>query len=176
MDIDLLVKLSARAWALPILAALAAGTPGRQAALLAATGAGRSAFQASLGQLVALGLVARAGGHGHPLRPEFTLTARGAEIAALAARLDDLVPDAGAALLRRSWTLPVLAVTRSPRRFGEIRAGLPGITDRALSLSLQGLEDQRWMRRAIAPDTRPARAFYQATGPGAQISALLAAA
>jgi hypothetical protein len=48
VDIAALVNVSSRAWSLAILGALASGTSGRQAALLSATGAGRTAFAASL--------------------------------------------------------------------------------------------------------------------------------
>ena len=57
MDIEFLVKLTARAWSLSILARLDAGVPGRQAPLLAATGAGRTAIAQSLAHLHALGLL-----------------------------------------------------------------------------------------------------------------------
>ena len=69
MDMEFLVKLTARAWSLSILARLDAGVPGRQAPLLAATGAGRTAFAQSLAHLHALGLLERNPGHGHlPLK------------------------------------------------------------------------------------------------------------
>ena len=74
MDINLIVNVCSKAWALPILAAMGDGVPGRQAALLNATGAGRSSFASSVTHLIDLGLVRRRGGHGHPLRPEFELT------------------------------------------------------------------------------------------------------
>ncbi len=141
MDINLLVKLTARAWSLPILASLHQGVPGRQAPLLAATGAGRTAFAASLAHLLQLGLLERNPGHGHPLRPEFRLTATGQEAAAMAARLLGTVACAEGALLRRSWTVPILALTGQPRRFSAIRSELSPITDRALSASLKQLED-----------------------------------
>ncbi|NRB01490.1 MAG: winged helix-turn-helix transcriptional regulator, partial [Rhodobacteraceae bacterium] len=115
MDIILLVKLSARAWSLPILAAFHRGVAGRQAPLLTATGAGRTAFAASLEHLIELGLVERNPGHGHPLRPEFRLTEKGRAAAEAAGEIYGVVSDdAGAAVLRRSWTLPILALTGAP--------------------------------------------------------------
>ena len=82
MDINLLVKITARAWSLSILALMHQGVPGRQAALLTRTGAGRTAFAQSLTHLIDLGLLARTSGHGHPLRPEYELTEKGKPAAA----------------------------------------------------------------------------------------------
>ena len=74
MDINLLVKITQRAWSMNILALMHEGTAGRQATLLAKTGAGRTAFAQSLHHLIELNLVQRNPGHGHPLRPEYILT------------------------------------------------------------------------------------------------------
>jgi DNA-binding HxlR family transcriptional regulator len=174
MDITLLVKLTSRAWALDILAQLHAGVPGRQATLLAATGAGRTAFGASLQHLMALGLVARNPGHGHPLRPEFVLTEDGKAASALAHRVLQAVPDAGqAGLLRKSWTVPVLALAAQPLRFSGLKAGLGAITDRALSTSLQRLEAQEWVAREIDLSQRVPFPVYHAVNAGGEISRIV---
>ncbi|MCE8555052.1 winged helix-turn-helix transcriptional regulator [Ruegeria pomeroyi] len=170
MDINLLVKLTARAWSLPILANLHQGVAGRQAPLLAATGAGRTAFAASLAHLAQLGLLERNPGHGHPLRPEFRLTATGQEAAAMAARLLGTVPGAEDALLRRSWTVPILALTGQPRRFSAIRSDLSPITDRALSVSLKQLEDHEWLRRDLDLSQRVPFPVYRAANLGAELN------
>ena len=175
MDIELVVKLTSRAWSLPILAQIARGTPCRQAPLIAATGAGRTAFAASLTHLIDLKLLERNPGHGHPLRPEFRLTPEGAAMADLAARLTDVTKDRPEALLlRRAWTVPVLATTARPRPFGDIRAHLRPITDRALSQSLRQLEDHRMLRREVDTTLRPPRPYYHAAGLGADIAGVLA--
>lgn len=171
MDIDLLVKVTSRAWSLPILARIAGGTPCRQAPLIAATGAGRTAFSASLSHLLDLGLLERNPGHGHPLRPEFRLTAKGEMMAGHAARILSVAGDRPEApLLRRAWTVPILAVTGRPRQFSEIRATLPPITDRALSQSLRQLEDREMVRRDVDATTRPPRPSYRAIALGAEIA------
>ncbi len=171
MDITTLVKLTSRAWSLNILALLHSGIPGRQAPLLAATSASRTSFASSLEHLVQLGLLEKNPGHGHPLRPEFRLTREGAKIARSAARIVNVVPDdAEFVLLRRSWTVPVLAVTMTPRHFSEIKADLTSITDRALSKSLYQLEDKEWLRREIDTSGRPLRPTYHAANNGIKIS------
>ncbi len=171
MDINLIVKVTSRAWSLSILALMHSGTPGRQAPLLHASGASRTAFTQSLVHLVDLGLLERNPGHGHPLRPEYRLTSQGAEIAAMAENIKTIVPrQAKNSLLRRAWTIPVLAVSRKPRYFGEIKHDLGSISDRALSQSLQQLQAQRWLRRKIDASTNPPRPLYQAANAGIEIS------
>lgn len=170
MDIETIVKVTSRAWSLDILASMHAGVPGRQAPLLSSTGANRTAFAKSLGHLFDLGLLARNPGHGHPLRPEYRLTPRGTEIAKIAGNIAGVVPrDEEFALLRRTWTVPVLAVTHTPRRFTEIKSDLFSITDRALSKSLHQLQELEWLRREIDISGRPPRPTYQAANIGFKI-------
>jgi len=170
MDIGSLAKLTSKAWSLKILALLHSGVPGRQAPLIAAAKASRSAFAASLCHLIDLGMLEKNPGHGHPLRPEFRLTDKGKVFAGLAHRILEAAPgDAASSVLKRSWTVPVLAVTGAPRRFTAIKTGL-GITDRALSQTLCVLEDQAWLRRDIDVAQRPPLPTYQAVNAGLKIS------
>lgn len=171
MNVALLVKLTSKAWSLKILALLHAGVPGRQAPLIAATKASRGAFASSLNHLVGLGLLENNPGHGHPLRPEFRLTGRGAIAAAMASRIVEIVPDdEGFAIVRRNWTVPILAVTASPTRFSIIKSGLGAITDRALSQSLCVLEDRDWLKREIDLSERSPFPTYHAVNAGKDIS------
>lgn len=171
MDIALLVNITSKAWALKILALLHSGVPGRQAPLLTATKASRSSFAASLGHLVQLGLLEKNPGHGHPLRPEFRLTPAGEAAASVAARIMQLAPDDEAfAIIRRSWAVPILAVTQSPERFSSIKSGLGTISDRALSQSLCILEDKAWLRREIDVSHRAPFPTYLAANTGMKIS------
>lgn len=171
MDIALLVNITSKAWALKILALLHSGVPGRQAPLLAATKASRSSFAASLSHLAQLGLLEKNPGHGHPLRPEFRLTETGAMAAAVAHRIMQIAPDDDAfTILRRSWAVPILAVTKSPERFSNIKSGLGKITDRALSQSLCALEDRAWLKREIDVSQRSPFPTYHAANAGRKIS------
>ncbi len=171
MDIELLVKLTSKAWSLKILALLHTGIPGRQAPLMAATNASRSSFAASLEHLVNLGLLERNPGHGHPLRPEFRLTPLGVTAAGMAHRIIDATPDEAAfAVIRRSWAVPILAMTEMPQRFSIIKSGLNTITDRALSKSLCLLEEQDWLRRDIDLSRRSPFPTYRAVNTGKKIN------
>lgn len=172
MDIPALVKITSRAWCLDILALMHSGTPGRQAPLLAASGAGRTAFGQSLSHLLEAQLLERNPGHGHPLRPEYRLTPKGVDAARIAYRIRRVVSDpTDCHMLRRVWTVPVLVVSQQPRHFTEIKTALEPITDRALSQSLKQLRTQRWLERTVDTERLPPRSLYRASGVGAQIGA-----
>jgi len=174
MDIELFVNITSRAWSLAILSNMHAGVPGRQAALLTATGASRTAFAQSMEHLIRIGLLERNPGHGHPLRPEFRLTSLGIEAAALASRVQSIATAEDRDLLRRTWTLPVLTTLHRPRPFNEIRKNLLTITDRALSQSLKTMEDRAWVCRNVDSEARPPRSFYRAVNTGEKISEITA--
>lgn len=174
MDIEILVKLTSRAWSLKALALIHQGVPARQAPLLAASGASRTTFVNSLKHLEELGLLERNPGHGHPLRPEFRLTARGHALAPLAHQIEGQITDKeGAILLRKTWTIPLLAVTHAPKAFSVIKRDLGAITDRALSQTLQDLSAHRWIERHVETQARPPRPYYHAIKTGAKISKLI---
>ncbi|PSL20712.1 winged helix-turn-helix transcriptional regulator [Shimia abyssi] len=174
MDINLLVNLTSRAWSLKILALLHTGVAGRQAPLLAATAAGRTSFGASLQHLIELQLLERNPGHGHPLRPEFRLTVKGAHYAKIAHDIVALAPGEKAfALLRKNWTVPILSVTHSPKLFGQIKHDLGAITDRSLSLALKQMEIHSWIKREVDVTSRPLRATYSAANLGQSVSKIV---
>lgn len=171
MDINALVKLTSRAWSLKVLALMHEGVPGRQAPLLSASGASRTTFVHSLRHLEDLGLLERNPGHGHPLRPEFRLTPAGQTLAPVAHQIETVVrDDTGAILLRKMWTVPVLAVANKPKVFSALKRDLAPITDRALSTSLRELNNRNWIERSVNAELRPPRPFYQVVNEGAQIS------
>ncbi|MCX7558074.1 winged helix-turn-helix transcriptional regulator [Sulfitobacter sp. F26204] len=170
MYIDSLVNITSKAWALPILSSLHEGVAGRQATLLAATGAGRAAFAQSMEHLVRIGLMERNPGHGHPLRPEFRLTAAGIPAAAMASKILNAAGKEDHDLLRRTWTVPILTSLHTPCRFNEIKRNLSSITDRALSQSLRIMEDRSWVYRNVNETARPPWSVYSAINTGNAIS------
>lgn len=174
MDIELFVNTTSRAWAIPILSNLHAGIAGRQAPLLAATGATRTAFAQSMDHLISIGLLERNPGYGHPLRPEFRLTQLGASAAAIAHKIQSVTADEDQDLLRRSWTLPVLTTIHRPSHFNDIKRNLRTITDRALSRSLKAMETRSWVQRSVDEAARPPRSIYRAMNTGGLISSVTA--
>jgi len=173
MDIKLLVNIASRAWAFPILWSLHNGTAGRQAPLLVATGAGRTAFTQSMDHLVEIGMTERNPGHGHPLRPEFRLTKKGKEVAAIANQIKTAVDDSEHEVIRRAWTLPILAELKAPRHFNELKRHLPSITDRALSQALKSMEELDWVNRTVDVSSRPPRTAYVAISTGKIVCEIL---
>ena len=172
MDIEVFVNTTSRAWAIPILANLHAGIAGRQAPLLAATGASRTAFAQSMVHLISIGLLERNPGYGHPLRPEFRLTELGVSAAAIANKIQSVTAEEDQGLLRRSWTLPVLAAVHRPSHFNDIKRNLRTITDRALSQSLKTMEVRSWVHRHVDEAARPPRTIYRAVNTGGLISSV----
>lgn len=170
MDIELFVNTTSRAWAIPILASLHSGVAGRQAPLLVATGASRTAFAQSVDHLISIGLLERNPGYGHPLRPEFRLTELGDSAASLANKIHNVTADEDRALLRRSWTLPVLTALHGPSHFNDIKRNLRTVTDRALSQSLKAMEGRNWVQRNVDEAARPPRSIYHAVNTGRLIS------
>lgn len=170
MYIDSFVNITSRAWALPILSSLHAGVAGRQAPLLVATGASRTAFAQSMDHLIKIGLLERNPGYGHPLRPEFRLTPLGKEAAAIADKVQRVSSEEDQDLLRKSWTLPVLTSLQTPSHFNDIKRNLQTITDRALSQSLKSMEVRDWVQRSVDETARPPRSIYRAVNTGGMIS------
>ncbi|MEM7424659.1 MAG: winged helix-turn-helix transcriptional regulator [Pseudomonadota bacterium] len=174
MDINFIVNLTSKAWALNILALMHSGVSGRQAPLLAATSASRTSFAASLDHLIRLGLLEKNPGHGHPLRPEFRLTEAGANAAQTASRIVGAVPDESEfAILRRSWPVPILALTAERQRYSALKSGLVKITDRALSNSLRMLEERKWLKREIDTSERAPFPTYQAVNTGRMVNSAI---
>jgi len=174
MYIGVFVNITSRAWAMPILSSLHSGIAGRQAPLLAATGASRTAFAQSMDHLIELGLLERNPGYGHPLRPEFRLTKLGMTAAAIASKIHDVSKEEDWPLLRRSWTLPVLTSLHKPSHFMDVKRHLPTITDRALSQSLKSMEARNWVCRSVDGAARPPRSIYSAVNTGSLITQVIA--
>lgn len=174
MDIKILVKLTSRAWSLTILSLLSSGVAGRQAVLLAKSGASRTAFSQSLHHLVEMEMLERNPGHGHPLRPEFRLTEQGRVYGAVAQKVLHTVPTAEQSLTRKLWTVPILVALKKPQYFNEIKLNFPKITDRALSQSLQSMELTDWVKRDVIGAHRPPRPIYRAVNVGEEICRVFA--
>jgi DNA-binding HxlR family transcriptional regulator len=155
--LDRFIALFHRRWAVPVLVELERGRGAKFITLANRLGVGRDTLRATLEDLVSMGLVARNPGHGHPMRPEYLLTAAGSHLAPSSGRLLatvrrlDIEP-----LALRKWTLPVtLVIGHDEWRFSELRDELPGITPRALTLSLKDMGACRLIRRDVDDDYPP---------------------
>lgn len=114
--------------------------------------------------LMTTGLVARNPGYGHPLRPEYILTPRGAAIAPQCGRLVNAVDRLGVAdTVYRKWSVPLLVrIKAGTGRFSRLRQDL-GVNPRALTQSLHRLRESDLVQQ---------RADYRLTVSGKRIATL----
>jgi DNA-binding HxlR family transcriptional regulator len=170
MSIPEIIALFHHRWSAPVLAELLRQKGSRFAALAGTLGIGRESLRRTLDSLLELGFVARNPGYGHPLRPEYVLTARGERTARRCSRLLDASDDD---VLLRKWSLPVLAALPEPARFSELRSALPGVTPRALALALKDLQAAGLVERRIE-DAYPPIAIYAATAEARRLQRVFA--
>lgn len=174
MDKPKLVNLCARTWSLTALSLMANGVSPRISPLAASANCGRTAMGASVEHLVALGLLERNPGHGHPLRPEFRLTADGEFMADWAAALTGMMKsDVDKALLRSKWSLPLINCLPEEKRYSDLRRELVPVTDRALSNCLKQLTNNSWVNRTVENNLSPPTVIYGTTRRGRKVYAHL---
>ena len=160
-------RVTAGRWLMPLMAHLAERAGSRFAMMLANLGLSRSALAASLNQLAEAGWIRRNPGHGHPLRPEYVLTASGEPIAAFCEKVMAQRVRLGlepSALPR--WSLPLVPrLDGHVARFSALRVALAPVTPRALSLTLKQLHSASLLRRDLE-DAFPPIPIYTLSGRG----------
>lgn len=161
-----LVSLCHHRWIVPVVASIG---PGRRFAVLQRDlGVARETLRRALDACLDRGLVQPNPGYGHPLRPEYLLTAQGKRIAEACIEVLRAAGAHRADLIGRKWSLPVLAAIASgDERFTEISDSLPGATPRALTRALTELEEAHCIRRDLM-DERPR---YRITSEGRGLAA-----
>lgn len=156
-----LVQLCHHGWVIPLVVHVGRQRGARFAVLLRRLGIARTTLERAILSADELDLVMRNPGHGHPMRPEYLLTPRGETIGpacegvlVASERLDS------PGLLRRKWTLPVLAsLGQGAVRFSDLRRDLPSCSPRALAHALEQLQAAGWVIRDLV-DQRPPRPSY----------------
>jgi DNA-binding HxlR family transcriptional regulator len=182
-SVEALRKLVDQHWALPVLAELGRTGGSRFVPLANAVGANRQSVRRALDALIAEGLVAPNPGYGHPSRPEYLITDAGRRLApTCAAVVAALSREEVADLGRRRWTLPVLVALGTGRRFSELKAEVPGVTSRALALTLKELIAaglvERTVHGSFPPHTsyRPTTRSVEIVGEARGLASLLSVA
>jgi len=173
---QLLLDLVRYRWSIPVLALLAQGTTGiagkhgggaKFVTLMQRASVSPGSLRRTLDALIEQGWVRRNPGYGHPMRPEYVLTPRGMNLARAAEGVMSVLleMDVSKAALRK-WSLPVtLTLGASKAHFGEIQDNLPGITPRALALTLKELETAGLVKRKVI-DAYPPRPCYELSTSG----------
>jgi len=161
-------------WAVPILAELHHTQGSKFVTLTNRLGVGRDSLRRTLDVLIARGWVIRNPGHGHPMRPEYVLTAAGLRLAPWCSRFTALMRALGIEEVGlRKWSMPIaLALQRGLGRFSEIKAFLPGLTSRALTLALKELQGAGLVERVVVAGYPPVT-FYCLTDLGCRFRRVL---
>jgi DNA-binding HxlR family transcriptional regulator len=153
-NLEPLIALCHHRWSIPILAELHRDNGAKFVTLVQRLNISRDALSRTLEALIQLGLIKRNTGYGHPLRPEYILTAPGNQIGQdaleLLNHLQQLETSNSSSLniALKKWTLPILhAIHHRINRFSSLRETLPSLSPRALTLTLQDLEQLTWLTR-----------------------------
>lgn len=167
----LLPHLTSHRWLVPLLADLAAHHGARFVELVHRLGLPRDSCVRTIEAATRLGWVQRNPGHGHPLRPEYLLTAAGEAAAARAATIDAAQRAIGlrpGATTR--WGLPLVAgIGGGHDRFNALSRRLAPATPRALSQGLVALDRSGLVTRRVV-DLRPPVSLYGLTGRGERLA------
>jgi DNA-binding HxlR family transcriptional regulator len=76
-------------------------------------------------------------------------------------------------IITRRWTPEIVRVLMAgTARFGEIRASIPGLSDRLLSERLKDLEAEGLVTRSVTPET-PVLIEYRLTEKGLALSSIV---
>ncbi len=164
-----LTQLFHHRWAVPALAAFDKfGGGAKLITIQHAISSNRDSLRRTFLALREQGLIERNQGYGHPMRPEYCLTARGKPIASACQRLVDTVWECDVQEIAfKKWTLPVIfALSESGGRFNGTRRLLNNITPRALGRALQDLSTHKVIERILI-DSNPPRTEYRLTDHGA---------
>lgn len=165
----ILARLCHHRWSVPVLARLGERGGGRVAELVPALGASAGGVRQAIDALIRLGLVTRAPGHGHPLRPEFVLRPEGIRVSEAAGAVVQRIEQWSIQdVAYRKWPLPVVYALGDGARFSELRGRLPGITDRSLAEALQLLEGASLARRVVSGG-RPVAVAYEPTARAGEL-------
>jgi DNA-binding HxlR family transcriptional regulator len=153
---DRLQQLSHGRWFVPLLSGIGSGGT-RSVELRQSLGLSASMLRRSLEQMQNQGWIMPNPGHGHPLRPEWVTTEKGATLIAscqaiMAERRALGLPAAGVG----RWHLPLITqLIDQEKRFGELQNALSPVTPRALSLALKRSMALGQVERRLEADFPP---------------------
>ena len=170
VNLSRLTSLVHHRWNILVIAELYRLSGAKFISLVNGLGASRGSLKAALDHLIDLGFVERATGHGHPMRPEYLLTAEGLEIGDECLALVRILKRRNELNLAfMKWTLPlVVAIGDRTSRFNELRRSLSDATPRAITMGLKSLINHGWASRNLIDDFPPT-AGYRLRSKGQRI-------
>ncbi len=159
--IDRLTEVFQKRWTAPILQLLWQHKGAKYITLVKTLGASPGAVRSTLRDLIKREWVMKNPGYGHPMRPEYILTSKGADVANRCNSLLHGLENAGLEEMHRSkWAVTVLhCLSEGPLRFSELKAAIPAVTDRSLVLCLKVLCKSGAVVRKVE-DTFPPSVSY----------------
>jgi|CXWL01.1.fsa_nt_gi DNA-binding HxlR family transcriptional regulator len=174
LKLEDIVALGRYRWIVPVLAYLHARRGARFIEMLNGLGIARETLSRTLDAGLEKGWLVRNNGHGHPLRPEYLLSAEGERLggactAIVAIQAALCLPPA--ALTR--WSLPIVRLLAEGRtRFNQIEGAMPEANPRGLTQSLKALAGYALITRRIVDDYPP-RADYGLSANGKSLALAL---
>jgi DNA-binding HxlR family transcriptional regulator len=143
-QLEPLIHLVHYRWALPILSELHRNNGCKFVTLVTRLNLSKDALSRTLTALIEQDLVMQNPGYGHPLRPEYILTAKGQQIGqAVFELIQTLERLEVTEVALKKWSLPIVLVLQDQPRFTDILERLPGLTTRALALGLAILSQEK---------------------------------
>ena len=150
-------------WSLPVITELGLMEGAKFITLVNKLKVSRDSLNRTLKALAEYQWVTKNPGYGHPMRPEYILTADGARIApicnALITELEEL--DISQVALNK-WSLPLMTeICQGGNRFSDLKKRFDQITPRALTQALKLLTSHNVIERSVDADQYPPRVEYE---------------
>ncbi len=158
-------------WVVPAMAMLYDRKGEKFVTLWRSLGASQSGIRAALEATIGQGWVEKNPGYGHPMRPEYILTKKGAPAGEACSQIIRALSEQGVEWKTLSkWSMTVLHTLRSgPYRFNELATAVEGATDRALAMCLKPLVANGLVQRTVV-ETYPPSVEYSLTTFGKRLA------
>lgn len=144
-------KLFKYRWDIKLLAKLYVDHGSRVVIMHRHFGISRGILKSSLKRLMDADLIMENPGHGHPMRAEYILTAKGQLIAPFClAVLEEGRKRKVDNIFESKWSCPIIIATgEQKKRFNELKRDLNPVTSKALSTNLKSLSEIKCLKSEI---------------------------